>query len=308
MPRVVFQLFWEEIGAGRPIAAYVKNMAKDGSYYWVMATVVPCQGGFLSVRIKPSTPYFDVAQRVYADLLSTEQAIEGGEPRRRAEAMAASRARLCGHLQENGFATYDAFMRAALLAEVKNRQALVSYRRSLQADSASPAVEGALGQVSASCRPIRTFLDRLVCRLDEFDTLNLELAEKSHVVLDLAENVRLFSLNALLAATRLGSDGASLGAVASLMQARANQSDPLFQLLNDDVVACADLLRGMAFPVAAASLQVDTLAAFVGEPPRRQCRRAAVVERPRRPGTLSGRRDRASRRLHWRPRSKRPGC
>lgn len=80
---------------------------------------------------------------------------------------------------------------------------------------------------------------------DTYEALNVQLAEKSHVVLDLAENVRLFSLNALLAATRLGSDGASLGAVASLMQTRSNQSDPHFQSLMDD------LARLSRFSVAA---------------------------------------------------------
>jgi aerotaxis receptor len=168
------------------------------------------------------------------------------------------------HLRQAGFDTYDAFMRAALLAEVKSRQALLS-RRTKQWSAEPSSAGSALSSIVASCGPLQAFLDLLVRRLDEYEALNARLAEKSHVVLDLAENVRLFSLNALLAATRLGSDGASLGAVASLMQTRSNQSDPLFQLLNEDVIACADLLSDMAFPVAAASLQVETLVVFVRE-------------------------------------------
>jgi PAS domain S-box-containing protein len=34
MPRGVFQLLWDTIQAGRPIAAYVKNRAKDGELYF----------------------------------------------------------------------------------------------------------------------------------------------------------------------------------------------------------------------------------------------------------------------------------
>ena len=41
MPRIVFKLLWDYIQSGKPIVAYVKNIAKDGSYYWVLATVVP---------------------------------------------------------------------------------------------------------------------------------------------------------------------------------------------------------------------------------------------------------------------------
>ena len=38
MPKAVFKLFWQTIQAQQPICAYVKNMAADGSYYWVFAT------------------------------------------------------------------------------------------------------------------------------------------------------------------------------------------------------------------------------------------------------------------------------
>ena len=37
MPRVVFKLLWDTVQAGNEINAYVKNMAKDGSFYWVIA-------------------------------------------------------------------------------------------------------------------------------------------------------------------------------------------------------------------------------------------------------------------------------
>ena len=51
-----FRLLWDNLLAGLPVAAYVKNMAADGSHYWVMACVVPCGDGFLSVRLKPTSP------------------------------------------------------------------------------------------------------------------------------------------------------------------------------------------------------------------------------------------------------------
>lgn len=36
MPKVVFKLMWDRIQNGKPIMAVVKNMAKDGRYYWVV--------------------------------------------------------------------------------------------------------------------------------------------------------------------------------------------------------------------------------------------------------------------------------
>jgi PAS domain S-box-containing protein len=41
MPRTIFKLLWDTIQKGSEIFAYVKNMAKDGSYYWVFAHVTP---------------------------------------------------------------------------------------------------------------------------------------------------------------------------------------------------------------------------------------------------------------------------
>lgn len=41
MPRAVFKLLWDTIMDGREIFAYVKNMAKTGDYYWVLAHVTP---------------------------------------------------------------------------------------------------------------------------------------------------------------------------------------------------------------------------------------------------------------------------
>ena len=36
MPRIVFKLLWERLHKGENIHALVKNLAKDGSYYWVI--------------------------------------------------------------------------------------------------------------------------------------------------------------------------------------------------------------------------------------------------------------------------------
>ncbi|MCH9739937.1 MAG: PAS domain-containing protein [Epsilonproteobacteria bacterium] len=35
MPRAIFYLMWEHLNSGRNIMAVVKNMAKNGNYYWV---------------------------------------------------------------------------------------------------------------------------------------------------------------------------------------------------------------------------------------------------------------------------------
>lgn len=41
MPKELFRLFWETIKAGKVFRGIIKNKAKDGSHYWVDATIVP---------------------------------------------------------------------------------------------------------------------------------------------------------------------------------------------------------------------------------------------------------------------------
>ncbi len=73
MPRVAFQGLWDTLASGQKWNGYVKNLRKDGRYYWVYATVVPnIRGGNLvgysSVRRKPSRKKIDEAAALYKTL------------------------------------------------------------------------------------------------------------------------------------------------------------------------------------------------------------------------------------------------
>jgi len=79
MPRCVFKLLWQHIENGQEIFAYVKNLCKDGSFYWVLANVTPSrddQGrivGYYSVRRKPNAKALSVVVPLYKQLLQIEQ-------------------------------------------------------------------------------------------------------------------------------------------------------------------------------------------------------------------------------------------
>ena len=78
MPKAVFKLLWDTIAAGNEIFAYVKNLAKDGSYYWVEAQVTPSFDdngtiiAYHSVRRKPSSKTINMIAQVYSQMLSIE--------------------------------------------------------------------------------------------------------------------------------------------------------------------------------------------------------------------------------------------
>lgn len=87
MPRVIFKFLWDYIKKGEEINAYVKNLSKDGSYYWVFANVTPSFDhknqvvGYYSVRRKPKVEALGVIKPLYKQLLEIEksQGMEGSE-------------------------------------------------------------------------------------------------------------------------------------------------------------------------------------------------------------------------------------
>ncbi|MFO1489242.1 MAG: PAS domain-containing protein [Verrucomicrobiota bacterium] len=79
MPRCVFKLLWETLHAGDEIFAYVLNLARDGSHYWVFAHVTPSydlQGKLVGYHSNRRVPYPDGLAKVkplYAQLLAVER-------------------------------------------------------------------------------------------------------------------------------------------------------------------------------------------------------------------------------------------
>ena len=77
MPKPAFADLWATVQAGNKWRGYVKNLRKDGGYYWVHAVVVPNvrEGkvvGYTSVRRKPSRTKIESIIPVYADLKAKE--------------------------------------------------------------------------------------------------------------------------------------------------------------------------------------------------------------------------------------------
>jgi PAS domain S-box-containing protein len=70
MPAVAFKDLWDTIRAGKKWHGYVKNLRKDGGFYWVHAVVVPnVRGGkivsYTSVRREPSRTKVGEAEALY---------------------------------------------------------------------------------------------------------------------------------------------------------------------------------------------------------------------------------------------------
>jgi len=79
MPQAVFFLVWQNLLAGRSISGIVKNLAKDGRYYWVIADLEPKfdkKGNIIALtafrRAAPQN-VIDAATELYATMLAIEK-------------------------------------------------------------------------------------------------------------------------------------------------------------------------------------------------------------------------------------------
>jgi PAS domain S-box-containing protein len=106
MPKIVFKMMWDRIKQGKNIMAIVKNLAKDGSYYWVVtefeAKRDPLSGEIVSyTAFRKSAPKkaVEAIEPIYKQLLEIEK--EGG--------MEASEQYLRSYLEDKGI-TYDEFI------------------------------------------------------------------------------------------------------------------------------------------------------------------------------------------------------
>lgn len=80
MPKVVFKLLWETISQGKNINAVVKNLAKDGRYYWIFTEFESRFDadtgkiiGYHADRKTISKHVLEVIADLYAELLTIEK-------------------------------------------------------------------------------------------------------------------------------------------------------------------------------------------------------------------------------------------
>jgi PAS domain S-box-containing protein len=110
MPACVFKLLWDTLRARHEVFAYVLNLAKDGSAYWVFAHVTPsfnADGVVVGYHSSRRVPYADAVPKVtalYAQLRAEELRHED-----RAAGLSASTAMLVESLRQAGV-TYDQFV------------------------------------------------------------------------------------------------------------------------------------------------------------------------------------------------------
>lgn len=80
MPKVIFKMMWERISQGKNIVAIVKNLAKDGRFYWVTTEFEPKRDDITNEIISHTAfrkivpeKALEIIQPLYKKLLQIEE-------------------------------------------------------------------------------------------------------------------------------------------------------------------------------------------------------------------------------------------
>lgn len=197
MPRAVFKLFWNMIQSGNPIAAYVKNLAADGTYYWVFAFAFPMEGGYLSIRVKPSSAFFDAAKVIYAKVLEFEKEAE----------LSASLDLLNSEILAAGFKSYSDFMIQAAFAELNALEGKKS-------EGNAQKISGAAADISNLSHESSEILKSCFEKIQGFQGSNQSFVKTMTELSESFKKLKYISLNMTISAAKFHETGASLGVVA----------------------------------------------------------------------------------------------
>lgn len=110
MPKVIFKYLWQNIKEGKEVTAFVKNLCKDGNFYWVIATVKMAKNpdgsfrNFMSTRRCITDSAKEKITNLYAELLKVE----------RSDGIDASEVMLKNFLDANGVSDSSSFNRLML--------------------------------------------------------------------------------------------------------------------------------------------------------------------------------------------------
>ena len=78
MPKAAFTRMWQTIGSGQVWNGLVKNLRKDGLYYWVETEILPIRNdddivtGYIAVRKHASRKNIVETEEIYSKMLDKE--------------------------------------------------------------------------------------------------------------------------------------------------------------------------------------------------------------------------------------------
>jgi aerotaxis receptor len=254
MPRAVFKLFWDYLLAGKTIAAYVKNLAADGSHYWVLALATPIEDGFLSIRLKPTSELFPVAETLYKELraIETDPANQGEKNK---DGMLRAEQELGEKLVALGFASYDDFMCEALRQEISARDAAMAQMpaRGPRPECSDPLICKAMSAFAASQKSI----DAIYAHVGALLEMREGLEQKVSFADQLSRQFRRVAMNTSVKSAALRSTSQALGTVAAHLGTSARSVRAGADSFREQADITSSVLQQSAFRLATVRLGIE---------------------------------------------------
>ncbi|MBK3333012.1 PAS domain-containing protein [Persephonella atlantica] len=264
MPRIVFKLLWDYIQSGKSIVAYVKNMAKDGSYYWVLATVMPVKDSsgeikeYISIRIKPTSSYFSIIPQLYKDMLKAEK--EGG--------MDASYRVLIDSLHLLGYESYDEFMKDVLIAEMKDKSFSFNIDTTHYGNGYQKVITESL--------KLYNQIEKLFLSVMKFENLKYLFSKEAEEVYKMADEIRLTALNSSIESMRLGSKGAVFSVISAEMRKNSEEESKIIREMRELIKENTEEIRDIVFTITLSKLEIVMLMKFLASLKKHQNRKKDI--------------------------------
>ena len=268
MPRVIFKAVWDTIKAGKPFVGYVKNMAKDGSYYWVLAAIYPVMDKegqilrYISIRLKPSSSIFELIPGLYKEILEVEIK----------EGMEEAAVFMQEKLKELGFENYEEFSKKAFFEEIKSREAILAsgQMQSCQVDLTTVNEENAdfidiLCNLQTLFYRINRYFNEIFHKVELFLNLNEELNKKSKFIYELAEDIRLLSLNASIESYKVKKEGVSFSTLSHEMRKNAELSERKIVQMSSLIDDTKKDIEDIGFNILTSKLIIEMITFFIKE-------------------------------------------
>ncbi len=255
MPKGLFKLLWETIKSGEPIAAYVKNLSKDGSYYWVFASVYPVADGYFSIRLKPTLSIREEVARLYQEMLEIEAS----------NSVINSCAHLNASIKKLGYNDYIEFMAVTFANELESRRASLlanPIRAYFQPGKALPS------EIVHLYHTLELSLDNLYRNgslIEKMKGMKNRVEDCLAKISNLSNKVESVATNMSISAHRIGRDGATLAVVAHQLQSTLKTLNGLLGPFIANSKMIESQTSHVLFGYCATQLQAEMIVQFLQE-------------------------------------------
>ena len=268
MPRSIFKAVWQTIKAKKPFVGYVKNMAKDGSYYWVLAAIYPVtdeEGNitkYISIRLKPTSKLFESIPKFYKEILEYEYKHGIDEALKY----------MLQRLKEMGFESYEEFAKKAFFEEILSREEILTSDeiKGCQVDLNSVTPENmefieTLCTLQTLFYRINRYFNEVFNKVNLFLNLNEELNKKSKFIFELAEDIRLLSLNASIESYKVKKEGVSFSTLSHEMRKNAELSERKIVQMSELIDDTKKDIEEIGFSILTSKLIIEMIVFFLKE-------------------------------------------